>query len=59
MQSESSGDKGARLEFTVAVDLMRQKFHVFLAASANGKTDIVAIKRNTVLRIQVKSRTKG
>jgi Holliday junction resolvase len=55
MIRESPSAKGARLEMTVAVDLMRQGWDVFLAASPVGPTDLVAIKRNAVLRIQVKS----
>lgn len=52
---ECPSAKGARLEMTVAVDLMRQRWDVFLAASPVGPTDLVGIKRNAVLRFQVKS----
>lgn len=55
MKSESPSAKGARLELTVAVDLMRQGWAVFRAMSPVGKTDLIIIKRNAVLRVQCKS----
>jgi Holliday junction resolvase len=57
MKSESPSAKGARLEILCVADLMRQGWEVFRAMSPVGKTDLVAIKRNAVLRIQVKSTT--
>jgi len=57
MKSESPSAKGARLELTVAIDLMRQKWEVFRAMSPVGKTDLCIIKRNALLRVQVKSTT--
>ncbi len=58
MVRESTSAKGARLELLVAVDMMRQGWSVFIAASPVGKTDLVGIKRNTILKIQRKSRVK-
>jgi hypothetical protein len=55
MKSESPSAKGARLEILVCADLMRQRFEVFRAASPVGKTDVVCLKRNALLRVQVKS----
>jgi hypothetical protein len=54
---ESPSAKGARLELCVAVDLMRQGWEVFRAMSPVGKTDLCIIKRNALLRVQVKSTT--
>jgi hypothetical protein len=57
MKSESPSAKGARLELTVAIDLMRQGWEVFRAMSPVGKTDLCILKRNAFLRVQVKSTT--
>src|SRR6266849_5250501 len=59
MKSESPSAKGARLELIVCVDLMRQGWETFRAMSPVGITDVVCIKRNCVLRVQVKSTTNS
>jgi hypothetical protein len=55
----SCGTKGARHELLVSADLMRQGFDVYRNLSPNGKTDLIAIKRSTILRVQVKGHGGG
>lgn len=59
MKSESPSAKGARLEILVCADLMRQGWEVFRAISPVGKTDVCCLKRNALLKLQIKSTLGG
>ncbi len=56
---EAPSARGARFEILVAADLMRQGWTVFRSLSPVGKTDLVILKRNALLRLQVKSTAGG
>lgn len=47
---------GSIHEYQVSVDLMRRGWQIFKALSPNGPVDLVAIKADRILRVQV---TKG
>jgi hypothetical protein len=49
----STGDCGAFNELTVCADLLRKKFHVFRSVSPTGPCDLIAMKKNTLWRIEV------
>ena len=57
MKSESPSAKGARLELLVCTDLLRQGWTVYRNVAPVGRTDVCIIKRNSFLRVQIKSTT--
>jgi Holliday junction resolvase len=55
MRREAPSARGARFEILIAADLMRQGWTVFRSLSPIGKTDLIALKQNSLVRIQCKS----
>jgi len=47
--------RGARFEILIAADLMRQGWIVFRSLSPIGKTDLIALKQNALIKIQCRS----
>src|SRR5437899_1977554 len=56
-RKSSPGHKGGQFELIIAAELLRQGFVVFRSLLAVGPTDLIAIKRGRMLRVQVKSET--
>lgn len=50
----SSGTVGAIYELRIATDLMLKGWYIFRALSPNGPVDLVAIKEDKILRVQVR-----
>jgi Holliday junction resolvase len=57
VRKESPSARGARFEILIAGDLMRQGWQVFRALSPVGRTDLIAIKKNILIKIQCRSTT--
>lgn len=55
MKREAPSARGARFEIIIAADLMRQGWTVFRSLSPIGKTDLIALKQNALVRIQCRS----
>jgi hypothetical protein len=51
----SPGSAGARNELLVCADLIRTGWLPFRSLSPNGPVDLLAVKRGTVLKIQVRT----
>src|SRR5580704_11994432 len=54
-RKEAPGVRGARNEITAVLDLLRQGFVVYRNVAAHGVSDVVAVKRGRVIRVQIKS----
>ena len=54
----SPGDLGACYELFVAADLIQKGFDVFRNLSPNGPTDLVILKQERLLCVQVKNHGK-
>ncbi len=52
---EAPSARGARFEIMIAADLMRQGWTVFRSLSPIGRTDLIALKHNALVRIQCRS----
>lgn len=55
LRREAPSARGARFEILVAADLMRQGWSVFRSLSPIGKTDLIALKQKSLIRIQCRS----
>jgi len=55
MKREAPSARGARFEIIIAADLMRQGWTVFRSLSPIGRTDLIALKQNALVKIQCKS----
>jgi hypothetical protein len=55
LRREAPSARGARFEIIIAADLMRQNWTVFRSLSPIGKTDLIALKQNSLIRIQCRS----
>ena|SRR5271157_3797243 len=55
LRREAPSARGARFEIIIAADLMRQGWVVFRSLSPIGRTDLIALKHNTLVKIQCRS----
>jgi Holliday junction resolvase len=55
MKREAPSARGARFEIIIAADLMRQGWTVFRSLSPIGRTDLIALKQNALVKIQCRS----
>jgi Holliday junction resolvase len=55
LKREAPSARGARFEIVIAADLMRQGWTVFRSLSPIGKTDLIALKQNALIKIQCRS----
>jgi hypothetical protein len=54
-RKEAPGVRGARNEITAVLDLLRQGFIVYRNVAPHGSSDMLALKRGQIVKIQVKS----
>lgn len=55
VRREAPSARGARFEILIAADLMRQGWTVFRSLSPIGRTDLIALKHNVLVKIQCRS----
>jgi hypothetical protein len=55
----ATGTTGAASELIVCADLLKKGFHVFRAQSPACPCDLIAMKRHGILRIEVRTGTRG
>lgn len=55
LRREAPSARGARFEIIIAADLMRQGWTVFRSLSPIGRTDLIALKHNALVKIQCRS----
>ena len=55
VRREAPSARGARFEILIAADLMRQGWTVFRSLSPIGRTDLIALKHNALIKIQCRS----
>jgi hypothetical protein len=54
-RKEAPGVRGARNEIVCVLDLLRQGFVVYRNVAPHGSSDVLALKRGRVVRVQIKS----